>query len=102
MTRQRLSLLSILVFPGVAFSASLAPTDSSINTSLRLWLTDAANNFDGVTWADSSGKGNDATTVGLVNINAPVTFAAPTLDLLTPTIRSFISPTVLSPLIAKE
>jgi hypothetical protein len=86
MTRQRLSLLSILVLPGAAFPASLAPTDPSINASLGLWLTDAASNFDGVTWADSSGNGNDATTVGLVNINAPVTFAAPTLDLITPTI----------------
>lgn len=82
----RLPLLIALGLPGAAHSAILAPTDPSISASLGMWLTDAASNFNGTTWSDSSGKGNDAVTVGLVNVNAPVTFSAPSLDLATPTI----------------
>lgn len=39
-----------------ASAASIAPNDPSINSSLGLWLTDAASNFDGSTWTDSSGS----------------------------------------------
>jgi len=80
-----ITLSAIALLGGAAHAAVLIPTDPSVNGSLGLWLTDAANNFDGSTWADSSGNGNNATTVGTVNVNGPVTYSAPTLDLITTT-----------------
>ena len=78
--------ISILAgLTGLAGAAVLAPDDPSVSATLGLWLTDANSNFDGSTWSDSSGNGNDAATVGTVNVNGPVTYSAPTLDLITTT-----------------
>lgn len=74
-------LLASVGMPSETFGQELAPDDASIAGSLQLWLRNAAGNFDegsGV-WSDSSGKGNDATTIGDVNVNGLVTYLAPTL-----------------------
>ena len=58
----------------------LAPDDPAIAAGLGLWLRDAANTFDpdSGTWTDSSGNDSHAVPVGEVNVNAPVTYVAPT------------------------
>ncbi len=66
-----------------AGATTLAPDDPTISGSFGLWLTDAANNFSGGTWNDSSGNGNHAAPVGTVG--GTVTYAAPALDLGTTT-----------------
>ena len=81
-----LTLAGLASLIGMASAATLAPNDPSVSGSLGLWLTDARNNFDGSTWNDSSGNGNHAVTVGTVNVGGPVTYSAPTLDLVTTTI----------------
>lgn len=81
--RYSLTTLLLAIGSSAATAASLAPNDPSISASLGLWLTDAANNYAGGTWSDSSGNGNDATTLGTVNVNAPVTYNSPSLDLAT-------------------
>ena len=83
--RTVLALATLAAAGSLSKAATLAPNDPSISGSLGLWLTDARNNFDGSTWADSSGNGNDAVTVGTVNVNGPVTYSAGTLDLTTTT-----------------
>lgn len=75
-----LTLSALTFFTAIAGAATLVPTDPSISGSLGLWLTDAENNFDGTTWSDSSGNGNDASPVGTVGT---ITYAAPTLDMTT-------------------
>ena len=81
-----LTATAFVSLSALAGAATLAPNDPSIAGSLGLWLTDARSNFDGSTWTDSSGNGNDAVTVGTVNVNGPVTYSAPTLDLATTTL----------------
>ncbi len=81
-----LLLVCFLSVSGGVRGATLAPNDPSIGGSLQLWLTDAATNFSGGTWADASGKGNHATTVGTVNVAGPVTYGSPTLNLMATTI----------------
>ena len=76
-------LLMLALGASASNAAILAPDDPSISASLGLWLTDAATNFNGSTWSDSSGNGNDASPVGLVNVGGPVTYSAPAADLLT-------------------
>jgi len=83
-TSRRVSLaasLAILLSIVTSDAQELVPDDASISANLKLWLRDAANSFDDVagTWTDSSGNGNDATTIGEVNVTAPQTFVAPTL-----------------------
>jgi hypothetical protein len=80
-----LALTTFAAVSSLAQAATLAPNDPSISASLGLWLTDASNTFDGSTWTDSSGSGNHAVPVGTVNVGGPVTYAAPTLDLITTT-----------------
>jgi len=70
----------IAIGVGSASAATLAPNDPSVSGNLQLWLTNAAGTFSGGTWSDSSGNGNDAVTVGTVNVNAPVTYVSPTLN----------------------
>jgi len=55
----------------LAGATTFAPDDPSISGSLEHWLTDAASNFDGTTWSDSSGNGNGAAPVGVVNVSGP-------------------------------
>ncbi len=45
-------------------AAPISPNDPSISGSLDIWLSDAANQFDGSTWLDASGNNNHATAVG--------------------------------------
>ena len=75
--------LLLAIGTSAATAASLAPNDPSISGSLGLWLTDAANNFDGSSWSDSSGNGNNASPVGTVDVGGPVTYSAPVVDLTT-------------------
>ena len=79
------TLLIIALSATSTHAAILAPDDPSVSGSLGLWLTEAENNFDGTTWSDSSGNGNNASPVGLVDTVSPVTYAAPTIDLVTTT-----------------
>ena len=80
---KKYSTLLLAIGTSSASAASLTPNDPSVGGSLGLWLTDAASNFDGTTWSDSSGNGNNASPVGLVNVGGPVTYSAPVLDVLT-------------------
>ena len=58
----------------------LAPDDPAIASSLGVWFQDAENLFDSESgiWSDSSGNGNDASPVGMVNVGGPITYLAPT------------------------
>ena len=58
----------------------LAPDDPAIESSLGVWFQDAENLFDSESgiWSDSSGNGNDASPVGMVNVGGPITYLAPT------------------------
>jgi hypothetical protein len=56
-----LSLLTSGVFVAGSANASVIP---SAIAGLDIWLTDAGNTFDGTTWSDSSGNGNNATAFG--------------------------------------
>jgi hypothetical protein len=84
------SLSLILLASATLFAnghgATLAPNDPTVSGNLKLWLTDAANNFSGGTWNDTSGNGNHATTVGTVNVAGAVTYGSPTLNLIATTI----------------
>lgn len=80
---------SILIFPvalalaaTTASAAVIAPNDPSVNANLRIWLTDAENNYNATTgvWADSSANGIDAVASTKSNISDH-----PTLSLSTTT-----------------
>lgn len=81
-------LPSFVVLPSLLFglipilsAQGLAPDDPAISGNLQLWLRDAAGTFDEGTgiWADSSGQGNDAETIGEINVTGLQTWLAPTL-----------------------
>ena len=80
MKPQPLALCLVALAVGTSPAATLAPDDPAVSSSLRLWLTNAAGNFNAGTWSDSSGNGNDAATVGTVNVSAPVTFLSPAVN----------------------
>ncbi|MBM4028069.1 MAG: hypothetical protein FJ280_22145 [Planctomycetes bacterium] len=62
-------------------AAPLAPDDAAIQENLCLWLRSPDVHFDPVAgvWADGSGQGHDAETVGEMAVWG-VTYAAPTLS----------------------
>jgi len=70
-----------MVLAGVAQGVTLIPDDSSVKDNLCLWLRSPDVNFDPATgiWADVSGKGNNAETVGEVAA-FNVTYVLPTLS----------------------
>ena len=59
-------------------AAALAPDDPSIAGNLSVWLRDAQNSFDGTTWSDVSGNGNDAVAPGAMPVG--ISYAAPALS----------------------
>ena len=66
----------------MGYAQELTPDDPTIASKLGVWFQDAENLFDpdaGI-WSDSSGNGNDASPVGIVNVGGPVTFLGPTLS----------------------
>ncbi len=66
----------------MGYAQELAPDDPAIASKLGVWFQDAENLFDpdaGI-WSDSSGNGNDASPVGIVNVGGPVIFLGPTLS----------------------
>ena len=66
----------------IGYAQEIAPDDPAIASNLGVWFQDAENLFDqdaGI-WSDSSGNGNDASPVGMVNVGGPVTFLGPTLS----------------------
>lgn len=70
-----LAFSSFAILAGTAPAAVLIPNDSAISGSLDIWLSDAGNRFDGTTWQDASGNGNDAVAFGS---NGTVTYLAGT------------------------
>jgi hypothetical protein len=74
-------LILTMALAGAARGAALAPDDGSIKDNLCLWLRSPDVNFDSGTgtWADVSGKGNDAETVGYMAV-WDNTYYAPTLS----------------------
>ncbi len=62
----------------ISLGQELEPDDGSIADGLVLWLRDAGNTFDldAGTWTDASGRGNDASAVGDVDVAGPETYLA--------------------------
>ncbi|MEM6459382.1 MAG: PEP-CTERM sorting domain-containing protein [Planctomycetota bacterium] len=77
--------LPALLCPVAATAGPILPDDPTVAGSLALWARQAGTNFNGTTWADSSGSGND--------LNLPVTtspqFTSPTVPIASaPTITA--------------
>lgn len=90
-------LAAAIALPGTAM-AGVASPDSL--TGLKLWLQQADVNFDGTTWADTSGLGNDASPVGFRAGSDPsgsypdATYGAPLAKTLNVTNGAFNGTTV--------
>jgi len=74
-----------------AASAQAAPMSPDSFGGLQLWLQAADLNFDGTTWADSSGNGNDAVPQG---VGFAATYGAPAAATLTPGAGVFSGQTI--------
>ncbi|MEM9882952.1 MAG: PEP-CTERM sorting domain-containing protein [Planctomycetota bacterium] len=77
--------LPALLCPVAAKAGPILPDDPTVAGSLALWARQAGTNFNGTTWADSSGNGND--------LNLPITtspqFTSPTVPVASaPTITA--------------
>ncbi|MEM1011777.1 MAG: PEP-CTERM sorting domain-containing protein [Planctomycetota bacterium] len=67
--------LPTLLCPLLATASPILPNDPSVSGSLVLWAREAGTNFDGTTWIDSSGNGNDL----ILPVGTSPAFTSPTV-----------------------